>query len=97
MAISSRGEGGVGGGARGMSGGGSGKSAKPKLPKKTREARESMQTLSNRNSKAIPKDKDLKEQADTVRVKNKSGGTKPYSKMTMIPSGPKVPVKKKGK
>jgi recombinational DNA repair protein RecT len=64
-------------------------------PKEERKASVSYVKAYNKNVKSILKSPEVKNNVDAVTAKNKSGGSKPFSKNTILPSGPSVP--KKGK
>lgn len=65
------------------------------LPKAARKVSDSSRTIYNKNVKAVVKGPEVKSGTDSVVAKNKSGGKKPFSKNTHMPSSPAVP--KKGK
>lgn len=65
--------------------------------KKQRQAIEKTQTKYAKNVKALVKSSNIKASDDIVVAKNKSRGTKPYSKGAFGPTGgTKIPVKPRG-
>ena len=70
------------------------KTTATKVPKKKREAFESGMTQYNKNVKKVLKSPEIKNSSDINIAKNKSGGSKPFSKGNYTPVGPKVLKKK---
>jgi hypothetical protein len=67
------------------------------LPKAARKDADSSRKNYNQNVKAIVKSPEVKSDTSSFVAKNKSGGSKPFSKKSHMPSSPKVPTKGKKK